>query len=651
MPDSVWMASGWTMIHFLWVGCVIGAAVALAMRSTRGACADVRYAVALVGFVVLAAAPAVIFAAVHEPVAAMSFDGLVDDVEAAGEPAAADELQDDDSASAAITFADGAFEVDGLVGMIPWLWIVGATTTFGWLGLGLFGVGRLARRSEPVTDPAVVALVERALAALRITRRVVVATCGAVASPVVVGIVKPVILVPPGLVLGLSVEQLEMVILHELAHVRRWDNLINLVQRIVCSALFFHPVTWWLSRRVRREREHCCDAFVVARTGRPRAYARTLLELASPRPTSAPLAAMAGEDVVERVRKILDVREPETMTWTHRLSGVLATATCLLALMLTVAGQEPPTTQRIAGFDPALAPQEKPKKGAHENFYPGVKKPSENPHVNLKANDCKNCHAPSPGLAELARRVALDHVHNTSAKCTDCHVVPKTGNWPFDIYDEPVKAKAKTGRRWGPEQATGKPNTPVAGDRPTAWASLTEDGQDEWLELTWKKAVSPVSINIYNSFNPGAVCRVWAWNSQGKRIKIWEGRDDGPEGAKSWVSVIPMKKGFATKRVRIELASKRVKGWNEIDAVGLVDRAGTTHWATTAKASSTYATVAANPTVGRYVIPVTRPMQGAGYPATLEKQLAKTREDLERALKKLAELEKKLAEKERRRKN
>jgi beta-lactamase regulating signal transducer with metallopeptidase domain len=67
---------------------------------------------------------------------------------------------------------------------------------------------------------------------------------------------------------------------HELAHLRRWDNLINLIQRIVESLLFFHPAVWWVSAWARLEREYCCDLIVVQRTGRPRAYVATLAALA-----------------------------------------------------------------------------------------------------------------------------------------------------------------------------------------------------------------------------------------------------------------------------------------------------------------------------------------------------------------------------------
>ncbi len=116
------------------------------------------------------------------------------------------------------------------------------------------------------------------------------------------------ILLPVAALSGWSPDQLEMVLLHELAHVRRWDTLVNLIQRLVESALFFHPAVWIVSGWVRREREHCCDSVVVARTGRARAYAETLLALADADVGQTPYSAvaMAGNDLVARVQRILE---------------------------------------------------------------------------------------------------------------------------------------------------------------------------------------------------------------------------------------------------------------------------------------------------------------------------------------------------------
>ena len=165
---------------------------------------------------------------------------------------------------------------------LPWLWLAGSPITFAWLALGLAGAERLRRRSVVSQTASCRGLCRRLAGELGIARVVAVAVCDRLAAPVLVGIVRPLILLPAAALGGWAPDQLEMVLLHELAHVRRWDNLVNLVQRLVESVLFFHPAVWLVSGWLRREREHCCDAVVVAHTGRARAYAETLLALAVP---------------------------------------------------------------------------------------------------------------------------------------------------------------------------------------------------------------------------------------------------------------------------------------------------------------------------------------------------------------------------------
>jgi hypothetical protein len=167
------------------------------------------------------------------------------------------------------------------------------------------------------------------------------------------------------------------------------------------------------------------------------------------------------------------------------------------------------------------------------------------------------------------------------------------GHWVYVapywyIWRDLAKAE-KVKRPWGPEQATGPPDTDQAGDFPTAWASLTPDGQDEWLLLEYAEPIVPKEVVIHETFNPGAVYRVTAFKLNGDEVEIWKGADPTPADKESGVSVIPAKAKFKTNRVKVYIASKDVPGWNEIDAVGLRDAKGKTHWATAADASSTFA--------------------------------------------------------------
>jgi hypothetical protein len=153
-----------------------------------------------------------------------------------------------------------------------------------------------------------------------------------------------------------------------------------------------------------------------------------------------------------------------------------------------------------------------------------------------------------------------------------------------------IESVAEARRRsWGPEQATGEPDTLTAGDLPTAWASRTRDDQEEWLDLRYARPVSPSAALVHATYNPGALIKMTAFTEDGREVTVWTGKDPAEPGSGRAVSVLPFRTDFATARIRIYLDSPGVPGWNEIDAVGLVDDFGRTQWAVAAEASSTYA--------------------------------------------------------------
>jgi hypothetical protein len=171
------------------------------------------------------------------------------------------------------------------------------------------------------------------------------------------------------------------------------------------------------------------------------------------------------------------------------------------------------------------------------------------------------------------------------------------GHWvyaaPYWYIWRDLRGPVRPKRSWGPEQATGPPDAwPGAGDIVTAWASLSEDGQDEWLLLEYVRPVRPNAVLIYETYNPGAVNRVTAFKLDGEEVEVWKGKDPTPAGKPNGVSVIPIKVNFNTNRIKVYINSKDVAGWNEVDAVGLRDARGKIHWAAAAEASSTYAQVA-----------------------------------------------------------
>ncbi|MBT3382048.1 MAG: Ig-like domain-containing protein [Lentisphaerae bacterium] len=154
----------------------------------------------------------------------------------------------------------------------------------------------------------------------------------------------------------------------------------------------------------------------------------------------------------------------------------------------------------------------------------------------------------------------------------------------------PVGAQAPPAARrrsWGPEQATGAPDTHRAGDIPTAWASLQPDGGMEWLQLAYPNAVVAAQVRIHETFNPGAVCKVAALDARGAETVLWEGQD--PTTRAPAFFEVTVDGDVRTHVIKVYVDARRKRGWNEIDAVELVGRDGSRQWATTATASTTYA--------------------------------------------------------------
>jgi len=162
------------------------------------------------------------------------------------------------------------------------------------LMIGMSGAWRLQARGVLVEDETLLSRFEHCARKMGLRARPVVAYCSRVAVPIVVGVVKPVVLLPVALASQLTAEQLEAVVLHEFAHIRRWDTVMNLAQRIIETLLFFHPAVWIVSRRVTSEREHCCDDLVLRSGSEPCCYAESLVRLSELRHEASALSHETG---------------------------------------------------------------------------------------------------------------------------------------------------------------------------------------------------------------------------------------------------------------------------------------------------------------------------------------------------------------------
>ena len=287
-------ALGWTLVHFLWQGLILAAVYQGMFWVFRRGQAALRYWAGLACLTLALVVPVVTFTIYYQA-------GLADDAALALASSAHVAIGAQPSVWLGIAAA--------IEPALPWivaLWFVGVAVLSLRTAVGWVGTRRLITRGvEELGAPwkartAVLAErfgIRRAVRVLRSTR---------VRVPTLIGWLRPVILLPAGVLTRLPSEQIEMIIAHELGHVRRHDYLFNLLQLVVETLLFYHPAIRWLSRRIREDRELCCDDLVVRHVGRPILYARALANLETVRARrSVPLLAASGGDLLSRVHRIV----------------------------------------------------------------------------------------------------------------------------------------------------------------------------------------------------------------------------------------------------------------------------------------------------------------------------------------------------------
>jgi beta-lactamase regulating signal transducer with metallopeptidase domain len=211
----------------------------------------------------------------------------------------------------------------------PWLpmatvaWLCGVLLLSIWHLGGWFGVLRLARMAREPADQDIVNRLQEIAAKLKLRQSVRLFQSALVEIPIIIGWWRPVLLTPIGMVTGMNPQQLDSLLAHELAHVRRHDYLVNLFQTAMETLLFYHPAIWWISRKIRVEREYCCDDVAVDVCGDGMEYARALATFEERRSAPQPAVAASEGNTLSRVRRLLGISA--ATNWTAKsLVGSLA---------------------------------------------------------------------------------------------------------------------------------------------------------------------------------------------------------------------------------------------------------------------------------------------------------------------------------------
>lgn len=349
-----------TLLHFLWQGCAVMLLVVIAGWMLRRASAEWRYLINLAAMLMMVTCLPVTFALVDvshvgrvsrpdtdgfgEP----SYEALTSDPTSRMHPLVppmeineANVLADGSRCKPATRAISHSFEISKLNSHEPineneagpgrtlaWIapvapyltaiYFLGVAAMMLRLAGGLWGGLRLRRLATPVDEESLLDMVRRQARRIGLKTAPAIAYCEQVSIPVLIGIIKPTILLPAALASGLSPDQLQTLVMHELAHIRRYDLLVNLLQRLIEAVLFFHPGVWYVSRRVSMEREHVADDAVVAAGWQRVTYADALVRMAelssalrnagiASRATA--LAATGGASASDFKRRVLRVLE------------------------------------------------------------------------------------------------------------------------------------------------------------------------------------------------------------------------------------------------------------------------------------------------------------------------------------------------------
>ena len=368
-------AIGWSLVQFAWQGTLVAAIAALVLFALSGADARIRYWTACATMLIMVALPIRTAVGAYMTMAPESGRNRIAgtapisvvpshaETPAVPMPVTGTRAIGDTAAGGSWAMA---LNLRSFIPAIVMAWILGVLALSIRIAGGWVLVRRMRRQSARASAELTNA-VNRIARRARLARPVQVFESAIVEVPAVVGWLRPVVLLPASAVTGLSPEQVEAVIAHELAHVRRQDYLVNIFQTLAETLLFYHPGVWWLSNRIRAEREHCADDFAVTVCGDAVLYAQALSNLETARAAARLAVGASGSSLSGRIKRILGQPAHRNRPASVGLALAATVAVVLLgfggsqaALVAAPPPIELPAPPPLATVEPASTPQARP---------------------------------------------------------------------------------------------------------------------------------------------------------------------------------------------------------------------------------------------------------------------------------------------------
>jgi beta-lactamase regulating signal transducer with metallopeptidase domain/archaellum component FlaC len=315
---------GWALIHFLWQGMLVGAVTAIALSLLRNARPQARYAVSCAALAACLLLPSLaVWRGLHA-------EGTI---EVATAPSAVHYADISGPANVA-TLSSWQSTLQPQLPWIVALWSLGAALLALRMALGMMWVGRIGNSPSNGIDLNWQARLDRLARSFGETRNIRLRVSSNLDSPVAAGWWRPIVLVPAALIARMPPDLLEALLAHELAHIKRHDYLVNLIQSTIEALLFYHPVVWWLSRQIRVEREQIADDLAASALGTPRRLALALQELdrfqleQPPYPLAQLAPAAHGGNLMSRIQRLIRPNQ-HALSWNMALPIIGLSAVCL----------------------------------------------------------------------------------------------------------------------------------------------------------------------------------------------------------------------------------------------------------------------------------------------------------------------------------
>jgi beta-lactamase regulating signal transducer with metallopeptidase domain len=349
-PPNTMHSLGWALLHFLWQGTALAAVATGVMAVCRRA--SLRYVVGVAALTLMLAAPLATFFYYFQ-----DSSGAADAVKPSPGAAAAWPIARGNAAASGPASSSGTGSVQWWrklwpnalsLDALPWLveaWLLGVALLSLRTAGGFFLLERERRRRPVAASPQIIEICHALQRRLGIGRAIAFCECRWLQAPAVIGWFRPMVFLPVTALTGLTEEQLQSVIAHELAHIRRFDPFVNIFQVWVETLLFYHPAVWWLNRKIRVEREHCCDDVAVSVCGNAVEYARALTLMEEWRTTPALAMAANRGPLTERIVRLLGLKNLGVGARGVGLTGSLLCLTAAIFAGNALLGMAHPTPQ------------------------------------------------------------------------------------------------------------------------------------------------------------------------------------------------------------------------------------------------------------------------------------------------------------------